>query len=118
MYEEKEIDSLQRNHEKKTSWFSLILSGIIRMIGGLAGLFILWGLYDYIFVQGKIPIWSGYYGPVMFPIMLYFSFMLIGYAIGGQNFLRRFFPKWAEKHGDASNPDLKEKHIDDDASKK
>lgn len=108
--------------QKQTSWVSLILSGIIRIIGGLAGLFILWGLYDFIFIQGKTPIWSyreaGYYGPVMLPLSLFLALSLIGYAIGGQKFLRKFAPGMAEKHNNAANPDLKEVHRDDDALKK
>jgi hypothetical protein len=51
-----------------------ILSGLIRVLGGLAGITILLFLYNGIFVEGKgilqMSSGGGYYGPVMLPLCL------------------------------------------------
>lgn len=83
-----------------------ILSGLIRVLGGLAGITILLFLYNGIFVEGKgiLPMSSGngYYGPVIVPMSLYISIALIGYAIGGQKVLRKFAPGMSDKRNEAS----------------
>jgi hypothetical protein len=84
-----------------------ILSGLIRLFGGLAGMAILLAIYNWIFIEGKgIPVYSGYYGPIIFPLSLYIAIVLIGYAIGGQKVLRKF-PGFSDKRKEASRSNEK-----------
>jgi peptidoglycan/LPS O-acetylase OafA/YrhL len=70
---------------------------LIRFLAGFAGIAIVLLFYNVIFIKHELPMTSGYYGPIIFPMGMYIAVASIAYAIGGQKAVKKFTPWLAEK---------------------